>query len=256
MSDINGNNVSAFNAVVLGRSGNVVMKAGTGSPEGVVTGDIGSTYQRTDGGAGTSYYVKESGTGSTGWAAYQSTASVLPTTQQLYVNGGTPVYRETYERIYTSGAVAMPATGIMLNVAVPLYAGDIITNISFRVTGSYTTPTAWFVALYDTQATPALVAQSADQATGTLLSGALKTIALGSPAPYTVPTTGIYWASFGAAHGGAGTFLGTTLGISGGVYVTGQHALTTTSGSGLTGTAPATITGASSNTSHIYMALS
>ena len=40
---------------------------GAGSPEGVVTARIGSTWRRTDGGAGTSFYVKESGTGNTGW---------------------------------------------------------------------------------------------------------------------------------------------------------------------------------------------
>lgn len=42
---------------------------GSGSPEGVLTAGIGSTYQRTDGGANTSFYVKESGTGNTGWVA-------------------------------------------------------------------------------------------------------------------------------------------------------------------------------------------
>lgn len=42
---------------------------GTGSPEGVVTASVGSTYHRTDGGAGTSFYIKESGSGSTGWVA-------------------------------------------------------------------------------------------------------------------------------------------------------------------------------------------
>lgn len=42
---------------------------GSGSPEGVLTGAIGSTYRRTDGGTGTSFYVKESGTGNTGWVA-------------------------------------------------------------------------------------------------------------------------------------------------------------------------------------------
>ncbi len=40
---------------------------GSGSPEGVVTAPVGSTFHRTDGGAGTSFYVKESGTGNTGW---------------------------------------------------------------------------------------------------------------------------------------------------------------------------------------------
>jgi len=39
--------------------------AGTGSPEGVVTADVGSLYSRTDGAP--SLYVKETGTGNTGW---------------------------------------------------------------------------------------------------------------------------------------------------------------------------------------------
>lgn len=42
---------------------------GAGTPEGVVTAPVGSTYQRTDGGAGTTLYVKETGTGNTGWVA-------------------------------------------------------------------------------------------------------------------------------------------------------------------------------------------
>jgi len=43
--------------------------SGTGTPEGVVTASVGSTFHRTNGGALTSYYVKESGTGNTGWVA-------------------------------------------------------------------------------------------------------------------------------------------------------------------------------------------
>jgi hypothetical protein len=42
---------------------------GSGTPEGVVTAPVGSTFHRTDGGAGTSFYVKESGAGNTGWVA-------------------------------------------------------------------------------------------------------------------------------------------------------------------------------------------
>jgi len=44
-------------------------RAGSGSPEGVVTAPVGAIYHRTDGGAGTSNYFKESGSGSTGWIA-------------------------------------------------------------------------------------------------------------------------------------------------------------------------------------------
>lgn len=43
------------------------LQIGSGSPEGVVTAQVGSLYLRTNGGAGTTLYVKESGTGNTGW---------------------------------------------------------------------------------------------------------------------------------------------------------------------------------------------
>lgn len=54
-------------AVKFGYVAGVYDFAGSGSPEGVVTANVGSTFRRTDGGAGTSFYVKESGTGNTGW---------------------------------------------------------------------------------------------------------------------------------------------------------------------------------------------
>ena len=55
-----------FTGTISSQSGARILSA-TGSPEGVVTGEVGDTYQRTDGGAGTSFYVKESGIGNTGW---------------------------------------------------------------------------------------------------------------------------------------------------------------------------------------------
>jgi hypothetical protein len=42
---------------------------GSGTPEGAVTATIGTSFLRTDGGAGTTFYIKESGTGNTGWVA-------------------------------------------------------------------------------------------------------------------------------------------------------------------------------------------
>jgi len=59
------NNLEGF---LLG-SGGAAVYSGTGSPEGVVTASIGSTYQRRDGGASTTLYVKETGSGNTGWRA-------------------------------------------------------------------------------------------------------------------------------------------------------------------------------------------
>jgi len=49
--------------------GTATISGGNGSPEGVVTANVGSLYMRLDGGALTSLYVKETGTGDTGWAA-------------------------------------------------------------------------------------------------------------------------------------------------------------------------------------------
>lgn len=49
--------------------GGLVLKAGTGSPETVVTAPVGSLFLRTNGGAATTLYVKESGAGNTGWIA-------------------------------------------------------------------------------------------------------------------------------------------------------------------------------------------
>jgi hypothetical protein len=42
---------------------------GAGSPEGVVTADVGSLFLRTDGSTSTTLYVKTSGSGDTGWTA-------------------------------------------------------------------------------------------------------------------------------------------------------------------------------------------
>ncbi len=49
-----------------------IVKTGTGTPEGVVTATVGTTFKRTDGAAGTALYVKETGTGNTGWVPYAS----------------------------------------------------------------------------------------------------------------------------------------------------------------------------------------
>lgn len=57
---------SVRGAHLLGWPGDV---AGAGSPEAAVAAPPGSTYRRTDGGAGTCLYVKETGTGNTGWVA-------------------------------------------------------------------------------------------------------------------------------------------------------------------------------------------
>jgi len=56
-------------SAVVGESWN------TGSPEGVSTGGVGSTYRRTNGSKGQTLYVKESGTGNTGWGAIATSST-------------------------------------------------------------------------------------------------------------------------------------------------------------------------------------
>jgi hypothetical protein len=46
-----------------------ILASGTGSPEGVLTAVVGSTYARTDGSTNTARYIKETGVGNTGWIA-------------------------------------------------------------------------------------------------------------------------------------------------------------------------------------------
>lgn len=74
-------NTIAFNQYIF--EGNVKLKSslqfeqlplgqwgvGAGSPEGVVSGSIGSLYTRTDGSTSTTLYVKTSGSGNVGWTA-------------------------------------------------------------------------------------------------------------------------------------------------------------------------------------------
>jgi hypothetical protein len=50
--------------------GGAELRTGTGSPEGVVTGDSGDIFIRTDGGAGTSAYIKEDDADNTTWTAF------------------------------------------------------------------------------------------------------------------------------------------------------------------------------------------
>ncbi len=59
---------------------------GTGSPEGVVTADIGAVYLRSDGGTSSTMYIKESGTGNTGWVAVGSAVAADTVTLAMMAN--------------------------------------------------------------------------------------------------------------------------------------------------------------------------
>lgn len=141
-----------------------------------------------------------------------------------------------YDSASDSGSVAL-TTQVMTSVPVKLAAGDVITNVSF-VSGATAagTPTNWWFALYDSQATPALLAQTADQTSTAWAAFTVKTVALATV--QTITKTGIYWVAIHVKATTVPTLLG-TVGVK--PIVTGERNLAQTSGSALTATAPATI---------------
>lgn len=153
----------------------------------------------------------------------------------------------------TSDGITL-TSGVMHSTAVVLYAGDSINRVTFR-TGSTgtTTPANYWVALYDTSATPALLAQSADQTTAALAANTTATISLQSTV--VISTTGVYYVSFMMNAATPPTLNGAVMAsaavagnIAGNMVVLAQ-----TSGAALTSTAPATITGGTPSTGIPFM---
>lgn len=137
-------------------------------------------------------------------------------------------------------AVTPVGGGQMTSVPLWLRAGDTVTNLSFLsgVTPAGT-PAHWWFALYSGAATPALLAQSADQVSAAWAADTWKTLALATPQK--IAATGIYYAAVMVAATTVPSLIGTR---GAKALVAGEGVLGQTSGTGLTATAPATITGA------------
>lgn len=141
-----------------------------------------------------------------------------------------------YDDAGHTGHVAL-TTEVMTSVPIKLYAGDTITNISFRSGATAAgTPLNWWFALYSNAATPAKLAQSADQATAAWAANTTKTLALATA--QSISVTGIYWVGIHMKATTVVTLLGTAVAPA---IVTGERNLSQSSGSSLTDTAPATI---------------
>lgn len=133
-------------------------------------------------------------------------------------------------------------TAVLTSVAIPLQAGDLVTNITVKsgATAAGTPANYWF-ALYDDSATPALVGQSADQTSTAWAANTVKTLALATP--YRVPRTGVYYVGIMVKASTPPTLLGASVGLAGAAAsILSSKVLAQTSGSALTDTAPATIT--------------
>jgi hypothetical protein len=159
-----------------------------------------------------------------------------------FLLSGNATKRSNLERNWLTSNAAALTTQVMTSVALPLVAGDIVTNLTFQSGATAAgTPTNWWFALYDTSATPALIAQSADQLTAAWAANTAITLPLSTA--YTVTTSGIYYAAVMVKATTVPTLAGVTLqnAASAGAIVSGQSILAQTSGSSLTTTAPATI---------------
>lgn len=147
-------------------------------------------------------------------------------------------HRKNQSRIgMTDLGTATLTTQIMLSVPLWLKAGDTVTNLSFcSGATAIATATNWWFALYSNAATPALLAQTADQTSTAWGANTAMTIALATAQKIT--TTGIYWAGIMVKASTVPSLLGV---LAAPAIVTGEGNIGQTSGSSLTTTAPATI---------------
>jgi hypothetical protein len=163
---------------------------------------------------------------------------------------GNIAYREPFPR-WTAASNLTISSGVGNYIGIPLYAGDVVTNLSFLsgatalTMGSNADGHLWF-ALYDTGLS--LLSQSADQGGAATWTGnTVKTLALSSPV--TVTGTGLYYAAVMVNAGTGGspavpTLRGLGLGTGSSAvdstgWPTGAKRITGTSGSGLGATAAA-----------------
>jgi len=168
-----------------------------------------------------------------------------PVTNPEWLRNGSPsgMFRENMTRLAIAGNLSALTTQVMLSTAIYLEAGDVVTNLSFLSGGTAAgTPTNWWFALDDTSATPALLAQSADQTTTAWAANTVATLALQTVQRITV--SGIYYAAVMVKATTPPTLAGAAAlenAAAAGAILTGQKVLAQTSGSSLTATAPATI---------------
>lgn len=147
----------------------------------------------------------------------------------------TAFHRRNLPRLPIDDRLDALATGVLTSVPISLQAGDTVTSLSF-VAGATAgaTMTHWWLALYDP--TGALLGQSADQTSGAIPAGAVKTLAL--TAPVKIPKTGTYRVGIMVAATTVPSLLGC---VAAPAVIAGEPVLAEASGSALTTTAPATI---------------
>lgn len=144
-------------------------------------------------------------------------------------------YRSNLPRVLLDDKADALTTQVLTSVPIWLQAGDLVTSIS-AISGATAagTPTNYFFALYS--AAGALLAQTADQLTAAWAADTVKTIALATAQK--IPFSGVYFVALMVKATTVPSLVG-TIGAKG--IIAGEGNIAQTSGSGLTGTAPATL---------------
>ena len=176
--------------------------------------------------------------------------------EQAGAVGGGQQPRTNMGRLQIAADLAAALTsGVATAVAVPLVAGDIVTNLSFRSGATAAgTPTHLVFALYDPNGN--LLAQSADQGAAAWAADTTKTLALATQTQIATPA--VYYAAIFAAATTVPSLVGVTLpraAVATGVLAT-DLPLVRTFGTGLTTAAPSTISGAAASVSVPWVAVS
>lgn len=134
--------------------------------------------------------------------------------------------------------LAVLTTQVMAMVAMPVMAGDKISNLSFKSGATPAgTPTNWWFALYDDSATAVLLAQTADQLTAAWAADTVKTLALATA--QVAPRNTVYYAAVMMKATTPVSLLGVTV-RDGGGFLTADKPVARTGAGSLTTTAPAT----------------
>jgi hypothetical protein len=138
-----------------------------------------------------------------------------------------------------SADLAALTTQVMLTVAVPVPAGELVTNITIKSGATAAnTPTNYWFALYD--ASGNLLSQTADQTSTAWAANTVKTLALATP--QRIAAAGVVYVGIMVKATAVPSLIGKNVGIAGAAAsILGSKVLAQTSGSSLTDTAPATI---------------
>lgn len=146
------------------------------------------------------------------------------------------------------------ASGTLNMQAIYLTAGQLVSNITiYSATTAAGTPTNYFFALYSSAASPALLAQSANQTTSAWAANTGKTLAMTTP--YRVPTSGVYYIGYFMTATTVPTLKGGTA-RTGGQLGAAAPVIYGTSSTGLTTSLPNPAAAITSGTASIYAAVS